>query len=119
MLDMAKRDILPAAAEYSNMLADSVAAKKSIGIDVSQDAAVVIIDKLTKLTSSLYRKTEVLDNAVLAARVPEDNKARAEFYRDKVLPAMQELRAVADEIETIVGAKYWPYPTYGELLFSV
>ncbi len=119
MLDMAKRDILPAAVEYSKMLADSVAVKKSICIDVSQDAAVVITDKLTKLTSSLHRKTEALDVALLAARVPEDNKARAELYRDKILPAMQELRAVADEIETIVGAGYWPYPTYGELLFSV
>ena len=64
-------------------------------------------------------QTEALEAAVGAAGDCGDTLTQAHFYHDKVFAAMQEMRAVADEIETLVGEKYWPYPTYGRLLFGV
>ena len=56
---------------------------------------------------------------LLGAKDIEESLALAQFYSKSVFTAMQELRAVADEIETLVGEKFWPYPTYGQLLFNV
>ena len=56
---------------------------------------------------------------LLGTKDPDGILAQAQYYKDVVLLSMQELRAVADEIEALVGEKYWPYPTYSELLFNV
>jgi glutamine synthetase len=119
MLDMVKKEIIPAIVAYNRDLAESVAVKKSIGIDVEGDACVFIAGKLTKLTNCLYAKSEILDKMVIDAYDYADALKRAYYYRDNVLPAMLELRAVTDEAETMVGKKYWPFPTYDTLLFSV
>ena len=119
MLDMVKKDIMPAVFQYTKMLADTVATKKSIGIDVSKDACCLLVEQLTLLSNSLYEKTEALDQALLAAHDCKNTREEANYFRDTILSAMQELRAVADELETMVGEEYWPFPTYGELLFHV
>ena len=62
---------------------------------------------------------EVLEKALLDVKAISDLKQCAEFYRDTVIVAMNELRAVADELETLVSREYWPFPTYGDLLFGV
>ena len=59
------------------------------------------------------------DNIICTQEDYDDLKERAGYYKDTILLSMQEMRAVADEIEQLVGAEYWPYPTYGELLFHV
>ena len=117
MLDMARKDILPAVLAYNGEVAGSVAAKKALGIDVTADAGLLLAQKLTNLGNSLYDKTEALDRALLGSHDVADTEREAHYFKDNVLPAMQELRAVADELETIVAAKCWPFPTYGELLF--
>jgi len=120
MLDIVRKDILPAVYEYSNMLATEVKNKKEIGIDVSGDSEVAIIEKIGKLASILYKKADSLEKALIAAADHNSTTAEhAKYYKDAVLSEMQELRATADELETIVGAKYWPFPTYSDLLYSV
>ncbi|HOJ48119.1 MAG TPA: glutamine synthetase III [Bacillota bacterium] len=120
MLDIVRKDILPAVYEYSNMLATEVKNKKEIGIDVSSDSEIAIIEKIGKLASILYKKADSLEKALIAAADHNSTTAEhAKYYKDAVLSEMQELRATADELETIVGAKYWPFPTYSDLLYSV
>ncbi|MBE6689286.1 MAG: glutamine synthetase type III [Ruminococcaceae bacterium] len=119
MLEMAKKEILPAACEYSKMLCDSVISKKNVGIDASGSAEMVLCKKTDALTAELYAKIQELEAASIETHNCENLLCRAEYFRDVVLVAMQQLRAVADELETIVAKEYWPFPTYGELLFSV
>ncbi|MGN0537735.1 MAG: glutamine synthetase III [Acutalibacteraceae bacterium] len=118
-LDMVRKDIIPAVVSYIKELTDTAVAKKSLGGAISTDVEVTVIDKLSTLLTSLYKKTEELDKAVVGAKDIYDVKDLAVYYKDKVFAAMQELRAVADEIEMSMAAKYWPYPSYGEMLFSV
>ena len=67
----------------------------------------------------MFEKTQKLEAALSHTEQISDIQAQAESYRDEVIPAMEALRKDADEIESLVGEKYWPYPTYGKMLFSV
>ena len=67
----------------------------------------------------MYKKLQNLEEAVVKVKDIVDNAELSVYYKDVVIPAMQELRIVVDELEVIVGAKYWPYPTYAEMLFYV
>ena len=75
--------------------------------------------KVNTLTIALSDKAKALSDAVVKAQEITDEFEKARFYHDEVFADMQSLRAVADELETIVGENYWPYPTYDELLFNV
>ncbi len=119
MIDMAKKDILPGAFNYIKSLSETANLKKSIGIDISDDACVRTAQKLTMLTNGAYRRIESLNDAVIGAHDVENYEEKAEYFKTQVLPAMQELRAVADEIETGMSNEYFPYPNYSRLLFSV
>lgn len=119
MLEMAKKDILPAVISYSEKLADTAVAKKAIGIDISGSVELALSKKIDSLTTCFYRRTDELDKAIMGAHDCADLLSEAQYFRDNVLNAMQELRAVSDELETIVAKDYWPFPTYGDLLFSV
>jgi glutamine synthetase len=120
MLDMVRKDILPAVYEYGKMLASAVKTKKEIGIDISGDSEVALVEKLGKLSSILYKKADTLEKALIAAADHNSSTAEhAQYYKEAVLSEMQELRATADELETLVGSKYWPFPTYSDLLYSV
>ena len=120
MLEMVKADILPAVLAYSKELADTINAKKSIGAGVPCSAETALLTKIAGLTDSLYVKNDNLDSALLGVKdVEGDITTTAVYYRNSVIAAMNELRAVADELETLVGEKYWPYPSYGRLLFRV
>lgn len=119
MIDMAKKDILPSAFGYIKSLSETANLKKSIGIDISDDACVRTAQKLTMLTNCAYRRIEALNDVVIGAHDIEDYEEKADYFKTQVLPAMQELRAVADEIETDMASEYLPYPNYSKLLFSV
>ncbi len=120
MLDMIRKDILPAVYEYGEMLAGAAKSKKDIGIDISGDSEVVLAEKLGKLSTILYKKTDSLEKTLISANDKQNSLSdRALFYKESVLAEMQEIRATADELETLVAAKYWPFPTYGEILYSV
>ena len=118
--DMVKRDILPAVSSYVAELASGVATKKAISDDIPCEAELDIIKRLSGLQGCAYKKLAALDNAIIGVKeVGEDPIEVATYYRDSVITAMTELRAVVDEMETLVSSDYWPYPSYGDLMFRV
>ena len=119
MLDMARKDILPAVTRYSRSLADTALAKQALSSEIDCSMERDMVARLSRLTGCLYRKIEALELAVLGAKNCQNVTDEACYYKDTVFAAMQELRAVADELEGIVGENDWPFPTYGALLFSV
>lgn len=119
MLEMVRKEIIPAVSSYIKDLCDSAIAKKTLASDINCELEKSMVSKLSSLSESLVKKTKKLEEGVLKVKEQGTLLAQATYYRDIVFPAMQELRAVADEIELQVGEKYWPYPTYGQLLFSV
>ena len=119
MLDMAKKDILPAVIEFSKMLSDGALARKSLGIDVSNDADVALLKRITSLSNELYKNISALEAAVEKSRAIPDYSLRSLDTRDSLIPAMEALRSTADLLETEVAADFWPFPTYSDLLYSV
>ena len=119
MLEMARKEIMPAVVTYTNEVAKSVKLKKEIGIISENDASFSLCKKLSRLSDELYTRTGALDSAVDGLDHSASSLEASAYCRDELVPAMNALRAVADELETIVAEKYWPYPTYSELLFNV
>ena len=119
MLDMTQKDILPAVSGYARSLAEAALAKRSLSdtMDVSFETG--LATKISRLTAELNGRAAALSTAVTKAEAMADSLERACFYRDAVLEEMGSLRQVADELETLCSAEYWPYPSYGDLLFSV
>lgn len=119
MLEMVKKDIIPAICNYSKDLTEGALAKKSLSSDIDVSLETSLISKISSLSACLSKKTAELDKVLLDAKDIEDSEELAKFYHDTVLSQMNEVRAIADELETIVGKGYWPFPTYTDLLFSV
>ena len=119
MIEMSRRDILPASVKYSKLMSESAAVKKTLGLDVMQCAEMLTVKKLDALTNELYVMTEKLEKALESTNAVTDSLSRAESFRDDVICVMNDLREVADKLETVVGKGYWPFPTYEDLLFSV
>ena len=118
MLEMVRRDMVPAVVSYMKELSDTAVSKKALGIDCSLENE--LLQKLSPLCAGLYQKSEKLNQAVLKAKDTEEDAAQnAMYYKDAVFAAMQELRAAADELETYMPSHIWPYPSYGELLYGV
>ncbi len=115
--DMAKTEILPAVMKFAKDVCDMAASKKAVGVEPTVE--VEMAKKVNTLTIALKEKADALSDAVVKAQEITDPLENARYYHDEVFAAMQSLRAVADELETIVGESYWPYPTYDELLFNV
>ncbi len=118
-LDMAKKDIVPAVTAYIRELAETANLVKGIDPELVTLPETELIKKLSNLLSCFVKKIDVLDKAVVGAKDVEGVAENAMYYKEKVLGAMQELRAVADEMESNMSAKLWPYPSYGTMLFSV
>ena len=122
MLEMAKKNILPCASKYASKLAQTIGAKKSACGECDCTYEEQMLKKVSALTSSIYEKTGKLESAVNEAKVladKGDSGKTAFFYREKVFTAMGELRAYADELEVITPKELWPFPSYGDLLYSV
>ncbi len=120
MLEMSKKEIIPAVSAYLKDMSATAASVKAVVPDADCSMQESIISKVAALAGSLYKKTEALNAVVLATRDHEENiEDRAQYYKNNIFPGMQELRAVADELETLVGEAYWPFPTYGDLLFKI
>ena len=120
MVDMAKKQIVPAVLSYLKDVSTTAAQKKAISEDIPCDLEESLVRKLSALASCFYKKTEALESALLKAKNYEgDLQKEADHYKDDVFTAMQEMRAVADELETLLGKEYWPFPSYSDLLFRV
>ncbi len=119
MLEMANREILPACMEYSNLLLDILTKKKALNLGISMEKEEKRFVKIANLTETLIEKIEVLEEKMDNIKSISDGYEQAKFCRDEIFVSMQELRTVADTLETMVGSKYWPFPTYTELLYNV
>ncbi len=119
MIDMVKKDIIPAVSAYANALTVAANNKKQLSADINVDTELTLVTKISALSASMYKKLQNLEEAVVKVKDIVDNAELSVYYKDVVIPAMQELRIVVDELEVIVGAEYWPYPTYAEMLFYV
>ena len=119
MVDMARKQILPAVEGYTSELAGTMAAKKTVVPDLACGYETGLIKKLSVLTDQIAVKADELESAVLELKNISNAIEESQVIRDTVLGKMAALRAVADEAETLTAEKYWPFPTYGELLFGV
>ena len=118
MLDMAEKDILPAVTTYELELAKTIAALGAVP-SVGSVPQVATLKTLNKLYSDAVKAIASLKKALEKGRTTEDYMEHGKICRDEIIPAMNALRAAADEMELHTAKKYWPFPTYGDLLFSV
>ena len=118
MLDMAKKDILPSGSAYAKELADTIIAKKAVG-GVEDSYESDLLKKVSALTSCIYSKVQALEKDVVNAKSISGTSELALYYRNTVFAAMNELRANVDELEGYVPKEKWPFPSYGDILYSV
>ena len=119
MVDMAVKEIIPAIEAYVKDLSESVAVKKSAVSGISCKCETALIKKLSLLEDEAYEAAEKLETALEKYKAIEDITKAAFFIRDTVISDMAELRKYCDEAETLTAKKYWPFPTYGDLMFGV
>ena len=111
MVDMAKREIIPAVEAYAMELARTASAKKSVDETLACRYESSLIKKLSTLTDQMAVRTDALETALVEIQNAEEIVTQACEIRDKVLARMQELRVACDEAETVTAKKYWPFPT--------
>ena len=119
MVDMAKKQILPAIEAYVYDLAKTVKAKKELSPEIACSYEMGTVSKLSMMADQISIKTAELEKVLLELKDAGTVEEESYAIRDFVLTKMAELRAVADEAETMTAQKYWPFPTYGDLLFGV
>ena len=119
MVDMVRKDYLPAIEGYEYSLAKSVSAMKSVSDKVKCNYEISTMERLSELTDEILDKVENLEKALESLKQYDDVIRTSEAVRDDLIPAMDALRKGVDEAEMLTSAKCWPVPSYGELLFSV
>ena len=119
MLDMARRDIFPAVSGYVRGLVKTVAAVKAALPGAETPAEEETARKLLALNAEIAESANALESLLAEAQAVPETAAQAAFFAEKVLPVMQQLRTAADRAEGLTDKKVWPFPTYGDLLFSV
>lgn len=119
MVNMARKEILPAVSQMQKKLADTLLAKKSISPDLPCDYEEETLAESSLLTSRACQALKVLEDAYARECALEDFEQKAFAVRDEVIPAMAALREPCDDLEQITDARDWPFPTYGKLLFGI
>ena len=119
MMDMAKRDVVPALIRFSGDVSASALSKKTVCADADITIEEDIIKELSLITKRIYESVARLDRELARANAIGDITKRSIDYRNRVFSEMEALRAFVDKAETIVAKTYWPYPSYGEILYSV
>ena len=117
MLDMAKKEIIPAVIGYENVILENIKRKESLGLDAARIRA--DFERYDKLCVGAAERAAELDKAIIDADDIADLREKCGFYAERVLSAMNGLRTVCDSLETETDEAFWPFPTYGELLFNV
>ena len=119
MVDMARKEILPAVESYVSDLAAAAAAKKTVDVDLPCGYETKKLRRLSSLVDTIDSRVDALEEKTVRLDTLHDLTEEAAFIRDEIIPAMSQLRAAADEAETQTAAGCWPFPTYGDLLFGV
>ena len=115
MLDMAIHQILPAAMAYASDLSEGVLRKRQVMVAIGTNAELKLIDKLALHSDALYRKCEKLKEDL--CRIPADSAEAAKYCSEVIVEDMASIRTDADVLEAITAKRYWPYPTYSDILF--
>ena len=116
LLDMEKKDIIPAVITYSASLASGIGAKKAIGVPCEADTE--LVKRISALSDSLFNEVETLEEIMNNVVKSDDPHDIADFYAKKVLPKMTNIRELTDKLENMIPASVWPIPTYSDLMFS-
>ena len=119
MVEMARKEILPAVIAYQKELSGSILAKKAVLKRGFSDMEEDLLVKLSTLSNNCYAQLGALETALEEAKTIADVQKRADYYHDVVFATMQSIRADADKLETLTASNVWPYPTYADLLFGV
>lgn len=119
MIEMARKQILPAVFEYLTTVSSAAEHIRALVPSAECSAETSLIQAVSALCDAAAKKVSALETVLRSTKECGDVTAEANFYTSSVIPAMNELRAVADELETLVGERYWPFPTYGDLLFKI
>ena len=118
LIDMVNREIIPAISAYSDKLCRSVLNKNSLG-GVNTNVERELISRLTAANNEIYSLTDSLKIAIATAERTADVFEKARFYHDEILSLMADIRKYADSAESVMPSDSWPYPSYGDLLFSI
>ena len=119
MVDMARKEILPAVEAYVSSIAAAAAAKKTVDAELPCGYETKKLRRLSSLVDTIDSRVDTLEEKLVRLDTLHDLTEEAAFIRDELIPAMGQLRAAADEAETQTAAGRWPFPTYGDLLFGV
>ncbi|MCR5791337.1 MAG: glutamine synthetase III [Lachnospiraceae bacterium] len=119
MVDMARKEIIPAVEGYASKMAAAAARKKALDKSIACSYEIGIVKKLSALSDEMEQKTEELEKETDGLKAVEEIKEKAFAIRDHILPKMDALREAADEAERLTAKSEWPFPTYGDLLFGV
>ena len=119
MISMTKKDIMGAACEYQYSLAEVINAKKATGVAVATAAEEKLLSQAAEMTASLQERLEKLEADVDELDESQEALAIARYYREVIFEDLNSLREVIDAFEVVVPSDIWPYPTYGEMLYSV
>lgn len=119
LVDMVRKDILPSIEMYLSKVAETASLKKSVDSKLSISYEKNIMNKLSSLNDIIFAGVDTLEKVLEEEQAIDDIVEQGYAIRDKVLPTMEELRQACDEAEMIVAKEYWPYPSYGEMLFGV
>lgn len=119
MIDMVKKDIIPSVNAYVNELLEIVVRKKSLLGNINYKTEEYLVNKISDIIYLTYEKVEDLEVLIKDLDKHTDLLDKANLYKDIIIPTMNDLRALVDTLEGIVARKYWPYPSYGDLLFSI
>ena len=119
MIDMARKDIIPAVSRYVKELVETAGAKKALSAEITSELETELAVKLSKLQLCFSKRIDKLDALLLHAADIKGVQELADYYADEVFPAMQEARIPADEMEMSMDASAWPYASYGQMLYSV
>lgn len=119
MIDMAKKDLVPAVMRFVGDVSKALAAKRSLDGDFSDKMETSLLKRASELAGRMIERIEDLEAVMAGAKTQGDPEEIARYFRDSVLTAMKRLRTVADKLEMIIGNPYWPIPTYNRLLFGI
>ncbi len=119
MNEMVKKYVFPAVIEYEKELAGTAVKKKAFSSTISCRLEETLLTNISGLSDLLYERLNTLESNILSLQNINVPLEIAKYYRESILISMQSLREVVDELETLIGKKYWTVPTYGDLLYSV
>ena len=119
MLDMAKMQILPAVIAFSKQISETIMSKRAVSEKINTSAEEDLLEKISDLTAQMYKEIAALEKNVAKIESIDEVGKLAVFCKDNVLVSMENLRRTADKLETMTDKKYWPFPSTGDLIFSI